>query len=66
VLALAGLAAETTLSLERVAAVIGLAAQNHLFQTSFAPASEPATGTVLGRGAAALFSQLAANATALP
>jgi len=59
-LALASLAAETTLSLERVAAVIGLAAQTPYSKQALHQRLRPQLEGFLAQVAAALFGQLAA------
>jgi hypothetical protein len=59
-LALAGLAAETTLSLERVAAVIGLAAQTPYSKQALHKRLSPQLEQFLAQVAAALFGQLVA------
>jgi len=58
-LALAGLAAETTLSLERIAAVIGLAAQTSYSKQALHQRLSPHLDVFLAQVAAALFGQLA-------
>jgi hypothetical protein len=57
-LALAGLAAETTLSLERIAAVIGLAAQTPYSKQALHQRLSPQLEQFLAQVAAALFGQL--------
>jgi len=59
-LALSGLAAETTLSLERVAAVIGLAAQTHYSKQALHQRLSPQLEQFLAQVAAALCGQLVA------
>lgn len=59
-LALASLAAETTLSLERVAAVIGLAAQSRYSKQALHQRLRPQLEGFLAQVAAALFGQLVA------
>jgi len=59
VLALAALAAETVLSLERIAAVVGLAAQSTYSKQAFHKRLRPQLEQFLAEVAAALFGQLA-------